>query len=137
MFYLFAIIGMICWGISPIFAKLGLKDVNPLIGLSIRTMFATLVVFAWLLISGNIVELKAIPVKTVLLLIAEAFIATLVGDLFYFAALKKGSASIVMLIMSCSPLVTILFSILIFNEKITLVKSIGAGLIIIGIYLLV
>lgn len=137
MVFLFALIGMICWGVSPIFAKLGLKDINPLVGLSVRTLFTTVAIFLWMILNGSIVELKTIPVKSVLLLITEAFLATLIGDLAYFAALKQGSASIVMLIMACSPLVTILCSMVFLKERLSLTNSIGAALIIIGIYLLI
>ena len=115
MVYLLALIGMICWGISPLFAKVGLKDINPLVGLSIRTLFTAVVIIIWMILNGSIVELKTIPVKTVLVLVIEAILATLLGDLAYFGALKHGSASIVMLIMACSPLVTILCSVFFLN----------------------
>lgn len=137
MVYLFAIIGMICWGVSPLFAKIGLKDINPLVGLSIRTLFTTVVIFVWMYLNGSIAELHSVSAKTVFLLITEAFLATLIGDLAYFAALKRGSASIVMLIMACSPLVTILCSVFFLNEKMTITSIIGAGLIMIGIFMLV
>lgn len=137
MVYVFAIIGMICWGVSPIFAKLGLRQLPPLVGLSIRTLFTTIVIFIWMFFNGSIVELRTIPAKTIMYLVAEAFLATLIGDLAYFAALKQGSPSIVMLIMACSPLVTILCSMIFLNDKLSFVNSIGAGLIIIGIFLLI
>lgn len=137
MVYLLAIIGMICWGVSPLFAKFGLKDIDPLVGLSIRTLFTCVVIFIFMLFSGSITQLRTLPSKTVFLLITEAFLATLIGDWAYFAALKQGSASIVMLIMACSPLVTILCSIFFLHEKLSLINSIGAALIIIGIFLLV
>ena len=137
MVYFFAIIGMICWGISPIFAKLGLKDLNPIAGLSVRTFFTAAVIFLWMVISGSISELKSIPPKTVLLLIIEAVLATMIGDWAYFAALKQGSASIVMIIMACSPLVTILCSLLLFHERLALTNIIGACLVIVGLILVI
>lgn len=137
MVYILAVIGMICWGISPIFAKLGLKDANPLTALAIRTFFTTAVIFIWLLLSGHFVELKNISAKVLMLLIAEAALATVIGDLAYFAALKKGSASIVMLIMSCSPVVTIICSALFLGEKLNFIHIVGALLIMIGIMLVI
>lgn len=137
MVYILAIIGMICWGVSPLFAKVGLKNINPLVGLSIRTIFTAVVIVLWMILNGSIVQLKAVPVKTVMLLVIEAILATLIGDLAYFAALKRGSASIVMLIMACSPLVTILCSVFFLNEHMTISSLIGACLIIVGIFLLV
>lgn len=137
MFYFLAILGMICWGVSPIFAKLGLRDINPLTGLAVRTIFTAIVITIWMCLNGSIVELKSISTKTLFLIVAEATLATLIGDLAYFAALKKGSASIVMLIMACSPIVTILCSVFFLNEKLSLNNIIGGILIIIGIFLVV
>lgn len=137
MVYILALVGMVCWGISPIFAKLGLKDVNPLVGLSIRTIFTAIVVTVWIILNGSVGEIKAIPGRSILLLLIEAALATVIGDLAYFAALKQGSASIVMLIMACSPLVTILCSVFFLSEKMTIPNIIGAFLIIVGIGLLV
>lgn len=137
MVYFLAIIGMICWGISPLFAKIGLKDLNPLDGLAIRTFFTSTVLLLWMFISGNIDGLKNIPPRTLFLLVVEALLATLVGDLAYFAALKKGSASIVMLIMACSPVVTIICSVFFLNEKLSVTNLIGACLTMIGIIMIV
>jgi transporter family protein len=137
MVYFFAVIGMICWGISPIFAKLGLKDLNPFVGLSIRTLFTAGLILLWMTLSGSFVELRHIPPRTLLLLVIEAVLATLIGDLAYFAALKQGSASIVMLIMACSPVVTILCSVLFLHERLTFVNLLGACLAVIGLILIV
>jgi transporter family protein len=136
MVYFFAFIGMICWGASPLFAKLGLKDLSPLVGLSVRTFFTAGVIFLWMVLSGEIVALKSIPSRTALLLIVEAVLATMIGDLAYFAALKNGSASIVMIIMACSPVVTILCSVLFLHEHLTFVNLLGACLTIIGLILI-
>ncbi|MEL4106355.1 EamA family transporter [Oscillospiraceae bacterium WX1] len=137
MVYFFAFIGMLCWGVSPIFAKLGLKDINPLVGLSVRTFFTATAILIWLLLSGGITELKDISSKALFLLVLEAILATLIGDLAYFAALKQGSPAIVMLIMACSPVVTILTAVLFLGEKLTLSHLIGACLAMIGIILIV
>ncbi|SHH91285.1 transporter family protein [Sporobacter termitidis DSM 10068] len=137
MVYFFAIIGMICWGIAPFFAKMGLENVNPVVGLSVRTFFTAAVILLWLTFSGSIGELRNIPARTLLLLIVEALLATLIGDLAYFAALKRGSASIVMLIMSCSPVVTILCAILFLHERLTFTNLLGACLAIVGLILII
>ena len=137
MVYVFAFIGMICWGVSPLFAKVGLRNINPLIGLSIRTFFTAAVIFIWMLISGKIVELANVSSRAFIFLIVEALLATLIGDLAYFAALKQGSASIVMLIMACSPVVTILFSILFLHDTLTITNLIGGCLVMIGLILVI
>lgn len=82
-------------------------------------------------------ELRAISARAVILLILEAIFAMLIGDLAYFAALKQGSASIVMLIMACSPLVTIVFSVFFLHERLTPMNIVGGCLAIIGLILII
>ena len=137
MFYVFALIGMVCWGIAPIFAKTGLRGLSPIVGLSVRTFFTAAVLLTWLFIGGYMTELKEISQRALLLLIAEAVFAMLIGDLAYFTALKYGSASIVMLIMACSPLVTIVCSVILLHEHLTLTNILGGCLAIIGLILII
>jgi transporter family protein len=137
MYYLLAFVGMICWGIAPLFAKLGLKDVDPLMGLAVRTVFSLIIISSIMTINGSIFALKSISTKTLILLFIEAVLASSLGDLAYFAAIKKGDVSIVTIIMSSSPLVTILCATLFLGEPFTLPRVIGAVLIVIGIYIAV
>ena len=131
-----ALFGMVCWGIAPVFAKVALKNIDPVAGLVLRTIFAASVVSGWVLISGSFSKVSSIPASSWWLIGIEALLATLVGDLAYYAALKRGDVSLVTIIMSSSPLITILCSIIFFGEQITLMRLIGAGLVIAGIILI-
>ena len=42
-----AFLAMICWGISPLFGKLGLIKVRSITALSIRTLFAATLILGW------------------------------------------------------------------------------------------
>lgn len=137
MVFLLAIFGMICWGIAPIFAKIALENVNPIAGLTLRTLLAASVVSTWMVIGGSFTQVKDIPFKSWILIAVEAILATLIGDLAYFAAIKRGEVSLVTIIMSSSPLVTILFAAIFLGEKITFIRFIGAALIILGIVLVI
>ncbi len=130
-----ALIGMVCWGITPLFVKLGLKDIDPHIGLAIRTASTTIILTGWMIADGSFSRLTMVPASALIFLIIEAFIATFVGDLAYFAAIKNGSVSLVAIILSCSPLVTMLLSMLFLHEAVTGTKIAGSLLIIGGIVL--
>lgn len=136
MVFLLAIFGMVCWGIAPIFAKLALKNVDSVAGLTVRTLFAASMVMLWSAFSGNFPNIKSIPVNVWLFIAIEAVLATLVGDLAYFAAIKRGEVSLVTIIMSSSPLVTLIFAAIFLGEQITLIKLIGAVMVIIGIIII-
>lgn len=137
MVILLAFIGMVCWGITPLFVKLGLKDVPSHVGLAIRTATTTIILTGWMFADGSFIKINQVAPTTLVFLVIEAILATFVGDLAYFSAIKHGDVSLVAVIFSCSPLVTILCSILFLNEVVTLTRVIGAFLIVAGIVLAV
>jgi transporter family protein len=137
MVFFLAIVGMICWGIAPIFAKLALKNVNSVAGLTIRTLFAASMVMLWSVASGNFPNIKSISIYGWLFIAIEAVLATLIGDLAYFAAIKRGEVSLVTIIMSSSPLVTLVFAAIFLGEKITFIRVIGAIMVILGIIIII
>lgn len=136
MVFWLAVFGMICWGIAPIFAKIGLKNVNPIAGLTLRTILAAGLLSSLVGITGGFGSLKSIPSMSWLLIGIEAVLATLVGDWAYYAAIKHGDVSMVSVIMASSPLVTMLCASVFLGEHITIIRVVGACLIIIGILML-
>lgn len=129
----YALLGMICWGLAPLFGKLGLNGVSVSTALTLRTLIAAMVVTTWAISSRSYVEFTSVPNLFWLFIALEALLATLVGDLAYFAALKYGNVNIVSLIMSCAPIVTILFNYLFLGEIVTARQLVGAALISIGL----
>lgn len=137
MVYFLAIFGMVCWGIAPIFAKIGLNNANPMAALVLRTLMAAGMVTAWIAVSGSLGQVKQIPFNSWILLGIEAILATLIGDLAYYAAIKRGEVSVVTVIMASSPLVTMICAIIFLGEQITTFRIIGAAFIILGVILIV
>lgn len=131
-----ALFGMVCWGIAPIFAKLGLNNVNPVAGMVLRTMMASILVTGWVGFSGTVGQLKGIPLSSWLLIGVEAVLATVVGDLAYYTAIKDGSVSVVSIIMSVAPLITMVCSSIFLGEPLTVWRVVGAGYIIFGMILI-
>ena len=124
---------MFCWGLAPLFGKLGMYNVHPLTALSLRTMIAATLVLGWLVGSRGFSQIFQIPPLLWVFIGIEAILATLVGDLAYFFALKKGNINEVTLIMACSPLVTMLFSFFFLSEIVTGYQLLGALFITIGL----
>lgn len=137
MVFLLAIFGMVCWGLAPVFGKLGLSQVNPLAGLVLRTYLSAGVLTGWVLINGTMSQVKAIPWQSWIFIGIEGLLATLVGDLAYYAALKYGDVSFVTLVMSCSPLISMIMAVIFLGEQITLFRLLGCCFIIVGLILIV
>ncbi|MBC7765502.1 MAG: DMT family transporter [Hyphomonadaceae bacterium] len=135
MTFWLAIFGMICWGIAPLFAKVALTNVNPVAGLLLRTIFAATLICSWLGVKDSVIQIKSIPTNMWVLILIEAILATLVGDLAYFAAIKRGDVSMVSIIMASSPIVTLAGAAIFFGEPITYMRIVGAVFVVIGIAL--
>lgn len=134
---LVALFGALCWGIAPIFGKIGLSRVDPVTGLCLRTLIASGVVTTWLLATGGLHAVEMVSGRAWGFIAVEAVFATLVGDLAYYVALKSGGAAEVSLVMSTAPLFTLLLAVACLRETPSWAQAIGAILIAAGLYLLI
>ena len=136
MVFLYAFIGVLCLGIAPFFGKTALDNVNPTTAFAIRTVIAAILVVTWLIGSKTYYELANLSKTFWLFITIEAILAAVLGDLAYFYALQKGKINEVALIMSCTPLITILSSYLLLDEGISVPILVGAFLITAGLIIM-
>lgn len=134
--YWWAVITAGVWGIVPLLEKTGLVKTTPFVGLFYRCLG---VVFG-LLILGIFTlkpaEIKSVDIRSAFLLILGGFLASFVGQMFFYHSLKIGEVSKVVPISGSYPFLTFLLGILIFNESFSPVKLIGVLLVIAGIWVL-
>jgi transporter family protein len=129
------LVTMILWGSTPLIEKLGLKDVDPLTGIFVRSLVITVILFIIYLCTGRLHELTKISVKNFSLFAASGIMAGLVGMWTYFYLLKEGMTSKIVPIAASYPLITAVLSILVLGEQVTFQRMIGIILTIIGIIL--
>ncbi len=134
--FIYALLVMLCWGSAPVFAKLGLSKMPPLTALVFRNTFIAIMFLSSILISGNIRTLAASDTRSVILILIEASLAGLIGQYFYYKAVKVWEASRVVPIVGAFPLVAFIMSVIILSEKITIAKAIGVILVVAGVGLL-
>lgn len=127
---------LLCWGISPVLEKIGLKKVDPLIALFTRTLFAFFGISLYLLFSFSPLQFKDLSIKSFFILGLSGITAGFLGMYFYFSLLKLYPASQIVPLTATYPLVASLLSIILLKEPITLSKLIGTFLIVLGIYFL-
>jgi transporter family protein len=77
----------------------------------------------------------AVSLRDLGLIAIEAILATVVGDLAYYAAIKKGQCAQTSVILSASPVVTILLSTIVLGERPSWWSLVGAVLIAAGLAL--
>lgn len=128
-----AILAAICWGVAPVAAKIALHQVSPIIGMGVRSMIATSLVTVWLVVSGHYRMVPLIKFHSMVWLIIEAVLATVVGDALYFYALQQGKAGQIGMIMASSPIITLITADILLGETSTPNKILGAALVIGGL----
>jgi transporter family protein len=129
------IITALLWGTTPILEKIGLARVDPLIGVTVRSIIVTVGLLILTFVLGKGRALFQLDVKSVVFFGASGVMAGLLGMWTYYTALKLEATSMIVPIAASYPLVTALLSALILGEGLTLPRVIGTGLIVSGIWL--
>ncbi|KUO75855.1 MAG: hypothetical protein APF81_05340 [Desulfosporosinus sp. BRH_c37] len=134
-FFTFVILTIMFWGIAPVFGKIGIQNVDPLLGLAIRSFIVSIILLATCLLTGKFASVGQVAFKDVLFIGAEGIIASLLGQFAYYYALKLGDISKVAPMFATYPAVTVIVAILFLGEKFTWNKFIGLITIIVGVIL--
>lgn len=136
MWVFYALLSALFAALTALFAKLGVADISSNLATGIRTIVIFLVVWGIVLVKGEMKGIAAISKYSMLFLILSG-LATGLSWLFYFKALQSGTLSKVAVIDKLSVAITILLSVLVLKESLTLNTLLGAGLIIAGTIVLI
>lgn len=123
---------MLFWGIAPIFGKIGLVKVDPLLAISIRNIAISAILFVVVLFSGQLENLMNMDRRSSIFIIAEGVCAGLLGHFAYYYALKAEEVSRIVLLGRAAPVVTVVLSVVLLGEGISVGKIGGMILIILG-----
>lgn len=121
--------------ISTIISKIGLKSINPILGVFYRTFVVFIIIWIYFYIKNKTIKNIKINKQTFKYLMFSG-ITTSLSWICYFYALRDGEASIVFPIEKLSIVVSIVLSCIILKEKMTRKTIFGLILIIVGIILL-
>jgi len=135
MWILYAILGAIFAGLTSIFAKIGIKNVDSNLATAIRTV--VVIIFAWgiVFLTGKTKEISDITQKSWIFLILSGA-ATGLSWLFFYRALQLGEVSKVITLDKLSLIITIVLSFIILKEAVSAKIIAGAILILAGTLLM-
>lgn len=132
----YALLSALFAALTTIFAKLGVNQVNSNLATAIRTAIILIIVWAVVLVTGEVRQLSEVPQRAWLFLVLSA-VATGLSWLFYFKGLQVGEASLVAPIDKSSVALVLILSVLILGEKLTTQSIAGTLLILIGTLVLI
>lgn len=118
-------------GLTSILAKCGIRKTDSTVATAIRTIVVLIFSWAMVFLVGSQNQLGSIGGKTLLFLVLSG-LATGASWLCYFRALQDGPASLVAPIDKLSILVTVLFSYVVFHEKLSRRSALGLVLLVGG-----
>lgn len=136
MWWIYALLSALFASLTAIFAKVGIKDVDSDLATAIRTVI--ILVMAWLIVffKGSSQSIASLSKHNVIFLCLSG-IATGFSWIFYFKALQIGKIAQVAPVDKLSVALTIILSVVILKEVLTIKMAVGAILIIAGTLVLI
>ncbi len=131
MWLMFAVGSALFAGLTSILAKCGIRKTDSTVATAIRTIVVLIFSWAMVFLVGSQNQLGSIGGKTLLFLVLSG-LATEASWLCYYRALQDGPASLVAPIDKLSILVTVLFSYVVFHEKLSRRSALGLVLLVGG-----
>lgn len=135
--YIWALLAAFVWGCVPALEKLGLAKVPALAGLFYRCLGVLIgIVVLFFFQSENIRQAFGVGKESLLYLVAGGLLASVVGQVFFYQALKSGQMSTVVPIAAAYPVISFLIGTVFLKEPVTLSKAGGLLFVILGVLLL-
>lgn len=131
MWIIFSLLSALFGALMTIFIKLGLKGINPILSLTIRSIIVCLFLLVFIVINNSIKEIKAIDKNKWIWLFLTA-VVTFATWVFYYLALSKNEAYKVASLEKISIIIVFILSFFVLNEKITILRILGMILILVG-----
>lgn len=125
----YAVLSAVFAALTSILAKVGVTGVESNLGTALRTGVVLIMAWVMVFVKGEQQGLKTID-RRELLFIGLSGLATGGSWLCYYYAIQNGVVSVVVPIDKLSVLVTVLFSYIVFKEKLSRRSLIGLGLMV-------
>ncbi len=136
MWWIYALLSAFFASLTAIFAKIGVTNVNSDLATAIRTVVILIVAWGIAIARGELKGITDLSRHSILFLILSG-IATGLSWIFYYKALQIGKVSQVAPVDKLSVALTIVLSVVILKETLSLKVAIGAVMIISGTLVLI
>lgn len=130
---IYALLSAITAALVAIFGKIGLQNLDANTATAIRAVIMAIFLVGVVVVQGklNLIS-EIIANKKAIIFIALSGIAGALSWLFYFLAIKNGNVSQVAPIDKLSVVFAVIFAVILFGEKLSLVAAGGVALITAG-----
>ena len=134
--FYWALLTACIWGVVPLMEKAGLGASPPTWGVMVRSLGVVAGLLALSVVVSPLAVLRTMRWSSVLLLAGGGLLASFVGQMAFYQALKTGALSQVTPVAGAYPLVAAILGWVVFHEAITWPRLAGILLISSGVLLL-
>lgn len=131
--FVWAVFTAIIWGVVPLLEKIGLSKTDPFTGLFFRSLGVLVGLLLLVMFVVKPEQIKNISLRSACLLVLAGFLASFLGQICFYHALKLGGISRIVPISAAYPLIAFILGILVLKESFTVMNLIGAASIFFGI----
>ena len=131
MWWFYALLSALFASLTAIFAKLGIANVNSNLATAIRTVVILVIAWGIVFAKGETKGLATLSRHNLFFLLISG-VATGLSWIFYFRALQLGKVSQVAPVDKLSVALTVVLSVVILQETLTIKTAIGAVCIVAG-----
>lgn len=128
---IYAVLSAVFAALTSVLAKIGISGVESNLGTAIRTCVVLIMSFIIVIAKGKTKMIRSVDKKELIFIILSG-IATGASWLCYYYAVQNGTLSVVVPIDKMSILFTVLFSYIVFREKLSVKATIGLLLMLTG-----
>ena len=134
--FLWALVTAGIWGIVPLLEKVGLGQAPPTVGVIVRSfgVVAGVLICSWLW--SPWAAIRALGWRSTLLLASGGLLASFVGQLAFYHALRSGAVSQVTPVAGAYPLVAAMLGWWVLQEPVTASRALGVVCVVAGVMLL-
>jgi transporter family protein len=136
MWWIYALLSAFFASLTAIFAKIGISNVNSDLATAIRTIVILVVAWGIVIARGELKGIADLSKHSVWFLILSG-LATGLSWIFYYKALQIGKVSQVAPVDKLSVALTIILSVVVLKETLTMKAAFGAIFILIGTIILI
>ncbi|OQA37551.1 MAG: EamA-like transporter family protein [Parcubacteria group bacterium ADurb.Bin316] len=136
LWIIYALLSAVFAALVAIFGKIGIQNIDTTLATTVRAVIMAIFLFLATLFLGKLPLLNTIHNKALVFIILSG-IAGALSWLFYFLALKNGSATGVVALDRLSVVFVLIFALLFLGQKLNWETAAGAVLITIGAILMV
>ncbi len=134
--FLWALLTACIWGVVPLMEKIGLGSASPTTGVVVRSLGVVVGLVVMTLIASPWGAIRSLSWPAILLLAGGGLLASFVGQMAFYRALKSGALSQVTPVAGAYPLVAALLGWSVLREPLTVSRLLGVGCVVVGVILL-